>query len=122
MLKNSSFHLEGGTLSRVNRCFESVVGESVSLVWYFGTKGGGEKIGGRDGGLLGRRTSSSSSFGSMFVINTSSKPRSDRSKSVSSTIGSTKGSFGSSRVRVLRNDDWVWGIRIHSQHIHVWRP
>ena len=42
-------------------------------------------------------------------MNISSKPRSDKSKSESSIIGSTKGSLGSSRVRVLRNEEIGFG-------------
>ena len=42
-------------------------------------------------------------------MNISSKPRPDKSKSESSIIGSTKGSLGSSRVRVLRNDEIGFG-------------
>ena len=43
------------------------------------------------------------------AMNTSSRPRSDKSRSVSSVIGSTKGSLESSRVRVLRNDEIRFG-------------
>ena len=72
--------------------------------------GGGNIGGGGDGGFSGRRTSSSSStFGSLFVMNTSSKPRSDKSGSESSITGSTKGSLESLRVRVLRNDEIGFG-------------
>ena len=67
-----------------------------------GIKGGGGKIGGGGGGCLGLRTSSSSTFGS--IINTHSRSRSDKSRFVSLIIGSTKGSFESSKVGVLRND------------------
>ena len=68
------------------------------------------KGGGRGRGFLGQRTSSSSStFGSLFVINTSSRPRSDKSRSESLIIGSTEGSLVSSRVRVLRNDEIRFG-------------
>ena len=111
MQKISSCHLEGGALSRVNKCFESVVGKQANLVWYSRIKGGGGKIGGSgDGGFLGRRTSSSSyTFGSLFAMNTSSKPRSDKSRSESSITGSTKGSLESLRVRVLRNDEIGFG-------------
>ena len=72
-------------------------------------------------GFLGQRTSSSSStFGSLFVINTSSRPRSDKSRSESLITGSTEGSLVSSRVRVLRNDEiGVWGVRVQSEHIHI---
>ena len=70
-------------------------------------KAGGGKIGGGGGGCLGRRTSTSSTFGS--VINISSKPRSDKSRFVSSITGSTKGSLESSRVKVLRNDEIEFG-------------
>ena len=79
------------------------------------------KGGGRGRGFLGQRTSSSSStFGSLFVINTSSRPRSDKSRSESLIIGSTEGSLVSSRVRVLRNDEiGVWGVRVQSEHIHI---
>ena len=67
--------------------------------------GGGNIGGGGDGGFSGRRTSSSfSTFGSLFVMNTSSRPRSDKSRSESSITGSTKGSLKSLRVKVLRND------------------
>ena len=44
-----------------------------------------------------------------FVINTSSRPRSDKSRSVSSIIESTRGSLESLRVRVLRNDEIGFG-------------
>jgi len=74
-----------------------------------GIKGGGGKIGGGGEGYLGQRTSSSSTFGSLSAINTSSRPRSDKSRSVSSITGSTKGSLRSSRVRVLRNDEIGFG-------------
>ena len=79
------------------------------------------KGGGRGRGFLGQRTSSSSStFGSLFVINTSSRPRSDKSRSESLITGSTEGSLVSSRVRVLRNDEiGVWGVRVQSEHIHI---
>ena len=63
MLKISSCHLEGGVLSMVNKCFESVVDGWVRRVWLSGTKGGGGKIGGGGGGGLGWRTSSSSIVG-----------------------------------------------------------
>ena len=72
--------------------------------------GGGNIGGGGDGGFSGRRTSSSSStFGSLFVMNTSFRPRSDKSRSESSITGSTIGSLESLRVRVLRNDEIGFG-------------
>ena len=46
ILKISSCHLEGGALSMVNKCFESVVDGWVKRVWLSRTKGGGGKIGG----------------------------------------------------------------------------
>ena len=59
---------------------------------------------------MGRRTSSSSStFGSLFAINTSSKPRSDKSRLEALITGSIKGSLESLRVRVLRNDKIGFG-------------
>ena len=71
---------------------------------------GGKIGGGGDEGFLGQKTSSSSStFGSLFVMNTSSRPRSDKSRSKSSITGSTKGSLESLRVRVLRNDEIGFG-------------
>ena len=42
-------------------------------------------------------------------MNTSSRPRSDRSKSMASIIGSTKGSLGFSRARFFRNDEIGFG-------------
>ena len=104
----------------VNKCFGSMVDEWANRVWLSGTKGGERKISGGGGGSLGRRTSSSSTFGWLSIINTSSRQRSDKSRSVSSITGSTKGSLGSSRVRVLRNDEIAFG-GFYNQHVHVWR-
>ena len=42
-------------------------------------------------------------------MNTFSRPRSDKSRSESSIIGSTKGSLESLKVRVLRNDEIGFG-------------
>ena len=74
----------------INKCFEYVIDGWVKHVWVLGTKGGGGKIGGGGGGGLGRRTSSSSTVGWLFAMSTSSRPRLDKSKSVTSTTGSTK--------------------------------
>ena len=93
----------------VNRCFESVFDEWVKRVWLLGTKGGGGKIEGGGGGGLGRRTSSSSTVGWSSVINTPSRPRSDRSKLVALITGSTIGSLRFSRVRLFRNDEIGFG-------------
>ena len=75
ILKISSCHLEGGALSIIKKCFESVIDGWVKRVWVSGTKCGGGKIGDRGGGDLGRRTSSSSTIGWLSTMNTSSRPR-----------------------------------------------
>ena len=93
----------------INKCFEYVIDGWVKHVWVLGTKGGGGKIGGGGGGGLGRRTSSSSIVGWLFAMNTFSRPRLDKSKLVTSTTGSTKGSLGFSRVRFFRNDEIGFG-------------
>ena len=105
MIKISSCHLEGGLLSTVNRCFEYVVDGWFKHVWVSGTKGGEGKIDGGSRGGLGQRTSSSSIVGWLSVMNTSSRPRLDKSRSMTSITESTKGSLGSSRVSFFRNDE-----------------
>ena len=70
-----------------------------------GIKSGRGKIVGGGGGYLGRRTSSSSTFCWLSAINTSSRPRPDKFRSVSLITMSIKGFLGSSRVRVFRNDE-----------------
>ena len=74
----------------VDKYFEFVLDDWVKQVWLLGTKGGEGKIGGSSGGGLGWRTSSSSTVGWSFVINTYSRPRSDTSKSVASITSSIK--------------------------------
>ena len=89
-----------------------MLNEWVKRVWLLGTKGGGGKIGGGGGGCGGGwRTLSSSTIGwfSAWCMITSSRPSSNKSKSMALITGSIKGSLGFSRLRFFRNDEIGFG-------------